>query len=106
MDPRENQKELLKLKNIGARCALQLHEAHITPQSLRILGAKEAFLRIWTRNPKSSTLCACFLYALQGAIDDVHWCDIPQAQKDDFKAFTGKIRASFRDPKTDFRKQP
>ena len=81
------------LRNIGPVCAKQLTDAGIdTPEKLRELGAKKAFLKVIERGGFHSEFNAAYLYALWGAIHDVDWRDVPAPVKEDFKAFTKQLR--------------
>ncbi len=67
--------ELLRLKNLGMATVNILHAIGInTYADLRQLGAVEAYKRIKARDINVSKV---MLYALQGALMDVHWNDLP-----------------------------
>lgn len=87
-------KQLAKqLRNIGPRSASQLIHAGIdTPEKLRTLGAKEAFLRMHRSGALCGSFNAAYLFALEGAIRDVDWLAIPEQKKREFKAFTAGLR--------------
>ena len=77
--------ELEKLPNIGQDVAQQLEQVGVdSPQALRQLGAKEAWLRIQAIDDS-----ACFhrLMALEGAVRGVKKAMLPEDVKDDLKAF-------------------
>ena len=77
--------ELSKLPNIGKAVEAQLIQVGIeTPEDLRQVGAKAAWLKIQEIDP-----CACIhsLLALEGAIQGVKKTDLPDAVKADLKAF-------------------
>jgi len=85
-----------QLTNIGDVCAVRLVEAGIdTPEKLKKLGAKETFLRMFLAHPNPNSLCACAVYALEGAITNTPWNRIPKQKKEEFKHFTAEIRKSF-----------
>ncbi len=88
--------ELAKsLRNIGPTVAKKLINAGIdTPAKLKKLGAKKAFLRIHQTGGFCGKFHAAYLYALEGAIIDCDWREIPEEIKKDFKAFTEKLRNS------------
>jgi DNA transformation protein and related proteins len=66
--------ELLQLKNLGMASVNILHAVGInTYADLRRVGAVEAYLRIKARDINVSKV---MLYALQGALLDVHWNDL------------------------------
>lgn len=69
-----SQSELLKLKNLGLASVNILHSIGIrTLDDLHRVGPVEAFASIRRRGINTSRV---LLYALQGAILDVHWNDL------------------------------
>ena len=71
--------ELLQLKNLGMASVNILHAVGInTYADLRRIGAVEAYLRIKARDINVSKV---MLYALQGALMNVHWNDLPPELK-------------------------
>lgn len=90
-------KQMQKLRNIGPACAEQLVGAGIdTPEKLKKLGAKEAFLQIFTKYAYKNCVNACYLYALHGAIEGLDWREISEEKKIEFKAFTKDVRESLK----------
>lgn len=76
--------ELLQLKNLGMATVNILRAIGITTFSeLREIGAVEAYRRIKSRNINVSKV---MLYALQGALMDVHWNDLPPDMKNQLVA--------------------
>ncbi len=74
---------LEKLKNLGAKSAAMLKEAGIsTPNELDDLGAVEAFRMVRAVNPDATIV---LLYALQGALLDIHWNALPEDMKRDLR---------------------
>nr|WP_122012554.1 TfoX/Sxy family protein [Maliibacterium massiliense] len=77
--------QLHDLPNIGPTLEKALRQAGIdSPEALRKLGSREAFLRIYALDP---TACQSKLCALEGAIRAVRWHDLPadvHAQLADF----------------------
>ena len=66
--------ELLQLKNLGMASVNILHAVGInTCSDLRRVGAVEAYRRIKARDINVSKV---MLYALQGALMNVHWNDL------------------------------
>lgn len=66
--------ELLELKNLGMATVNILHAIGInTYTELRKVGSVEAYRRIKSRDINVSKV---MLYALQGALMDVHWNDL------------------------------
>ena len=71
--------ELLKLKNLGAASVNILNAVGVTDyRDLKTLGAVEIYKRIKTRGINASRV---MLYALQGAILDVHWNELDPSLK-------------------------
>ena len=72
--------ELQHLKNLGKTSAQWLHAVGIHSVSdLRRLGAVDAYRAVRTRGFKASKV---LLYAIEGALLDVHWSDIPLERKE------------------------
>jgi DNA transformation protein and related proteins len=81
----ETRARLSDLKNIGPVTEQRLNEAGIrTPAELERLGPVEAYRRIKIRYPEDTTLV--LLYALQGALWDAHWNELPLQTKSDLKS--------------------
>lgn len=73
------QSELLQLKNLGMASVNILRAIGInTLADLQRMGAVEAYRRIKARDINVSKV---MLYALQGALMDVHWNDLPPPLK-------------------------
>lgn len=69
-----NNSELLGLKNLGMASVNILHAIGInTYEDLNNMGAVEAYMRIKNRGIQVSKV---MLYALQGALMDVHWNEL------------------------------
>lgn len=67
--------ELLQLKNLGMATVNILHAIGVnTYTDLRQMGAVEAYRRIKARDINVSKV---MLYALQGALMDLHWNELP-----------------------------
>ncbi|MEO0561596.1 MAG: TfoX/Sxy family protein [Chloroflexota bacterium] len=75
---------LVDLKNIGPQTAEWLPAVGIhTPQDLAELGAVAAYTRLKTAFPQQINLTA--LWALQGALMDIPFNQLPEAVKDDLR---------------------
>jgi DNA transformation protein len=71
--------ELLRLKNLGKTSALWLHAVGIhTANDLRRLGAVNAYQSVRARGFKASKV---LLYAIEGALHDIHWSELSACQK-------------------------
>ena len=82
--------ELSKMPNIGKVLEQQLIDIGVeTPQQLKALGSKQAWLNI-----KSSDPSACFnrLCALEGAIQDIRWHNLDSEVKKDLKDFYNSFK--------------
>ena len=72
------------LKNIGQTTAVWLHDAGIhTRADLEEIGAVMAYKVLQHQRPQKVNIM--LLYALQGALMDVHWNTLPPALKDQLK---------------------
>lgn len=81
--------ELAKLSNIGKVLEKNLNEIGVfTEEQLKEIGSKEAFQRIRLIDPGA---CLHMLYGLQGAIDGIRDAYLPEASKQDLKAFYKKL---------------
>lgn len=71
--------ELLTLKNLGKTSAQWLHASGIhTASELRQLGAVRAYRAVKRRGFGASKV---LLYAIEGALRDIHWKDLPETLK-------------------------
>lgn len=86
-----------QLRNVGPRLAARLIAARIdTPAKLRRLGAKEVFERMYAQGDAYGDFNAAYLYALEGAIRDCDWLEIPDSVKQDFKKYAHELQAKTR----------
>lgn len=77
--------KLSDMPNIGPVLEQQLLQAGITtPEQLRQTGSREAWLRIKAFDPSA---CINRLCALEGAIQNTRWHNLPPATKADLKEF-------------------
>ncbi len=88
-----------EMRNLGPACERDLNAAGImTAGELQAMGVEQAFLAMLQarkREGRSAKSCnAVYLYALYGAIHDVDWLDVPEAEKRRFKELTAEIRES------------
>jgi hypothetical protein len=73
--------------------AQKLYNAGIdTPEKLKKLGTKKAYLLIHQNGGFCGKFHAGYLYALEGAIRDCDWLKLPPGTKSEFKAFTERLR--------------
>ena len=86
-----------KLRNVGPALAARLIDAGIdSPQKLRRMGAKRAFEKMYASGDAYGDFNAAYLYALEGAIRDCDWLDIPDDVKQEFKAYAQGLQAKRR----------
>jgi len=72
--------ELQHLKNLGKTSAQWLHAVGIHSASdLKRLGAVDAYRAVKARGFRASKV---LLYAIEGALQDVHWNDISAERKE------------------------
>lgn len=77
---------LSEMKNLGVVTEENLNEVGIeTPEQLRQLGAKGAFLQV--RDLVDEGACLHFLYGLEGAIQDIPKKELPIACRQSLKDF-------------------
>lgn len=87
----ESESDLLHLKNLGVASVNILRAIGISNvQDLRQLGSVEAYTRIKLRGISVSKV---MLYALEGALMDVHWKDLDISLKKQLVAKAEQILA-------------
>ncbi|UXI68663.1 TfoX/Sxy family protein [Tahibacter amnicola] len=68
-----------KIRNVGPKSAAWLRQVGVrTLEDLRRVGPIEAFMKVKRAGFRPSLN---LLYAMQGALDDCHWADLPEATK-------------------------
>ena len=68
-----------KLRNIGPKSAAWLRQVGLrSREDLEAVGAVEAFMRVKRAGFKPSLN---LLYALEGALRDCHWQDVPESRR-------------------------
>ena len=88
-------KDLAKqLRNIGPKLAAKLIEADIdTPEKLRKLGARRAFEKMYATGDSYGDFNAAYLYALEGAIRNCDWLEIPDKIKQEYKEYAQRLQS-------------
>lgn len=87
-----SQSELLKLKNLGLASVNILHSIGIRSyDDLHRIGPVEAFISIRNRGINASRV---MLYALQGALMDVHWNDLDPSLKQQLTSEVDRLLAT------------
>lgn len=83
-----------QLRNVGLKLAAKLVEAQIdSPEKLRRLGAKKAFEKMYAAGDSYGDFNAAYLYALEGAIRDCDWLDIPDKIKQEYKEYAQSLQS-------------
>ncbi len=71
--------ELLQLKNLGKTSSQWLHAVGIHSESdLRRMGSVDAYRAVKARGFRASKV---LLYAIEGALLDIHWNELPPQHK-------------------------
>ena len=80
---------LTTLRNIGTRSAQWLDSVGIhTPEDLYDVGVVDTYLRVKTAYPEQVSLN--MLFALQGAVLDLPWNELPVELKEDLRRQVGE----------------
>jgi len=87
-------RDLVKqLRNVGPKLAVKLVEARIDSlEKLRQLGAKKAFEKMYASGDSYGDFNAAYLYALEGAIRDCDWLDIPNEIKQEYREYAQRLQ--------------
>ncbi len=84
-----------QLRNVGPKLAAKLIAARIdSPKKLRQLGAKKAFDKMYAAGDSYGDYNAAYLYALEGAIRDCDWLDIPETMKQEYKEYAQNLQSN------------
>ena len=88
-------KDLAKqLRNVGPKLAAKLIEAGIdSPEMLRKIGSKKAFEKMYPAGDAYGDFNAAYLFALEGAIRDCDWLEIPEKIKQEYKKFAQNLQS-------------
>ncbi len=82
-----------QLRNVGPKLAAKLIEAGIdSPEKLREIGAKKAFEKMYPAGDAYGDFNAAYLFALEGAIRDCDWLEIPETIKQEYKKFAQNLQ--------------
>ena len=86
-----------QLRNVGPKLAAKLVNAGIdTPEKLREIGAQKAFEKLYPLGDAYGDFNAAYLYALEGAIRNCDWLDIPIKIKEEYKEYAQNRQANKR----------
>ena len=87
--------ELTAMRNIGVEMARTLTAVGIdSPEKLVEAGAKQAFFKLKETFPN---VCLVHLYALEGAITDQEYNELPEKTKQELKGFSDFLRGKTQD---------
>ena len=82
--------ELTSLRNIGKEIENKLKLAGInTAEELKKTGSTEAFLKLKLNDP---SVCLAHLYALEGAVSDIEYNQLPDDLKKRLKDFSDSLK--------------
>lgn len=82
--------ELVSMANIGKEMDKKLTAVGInSPEKLREAGSKQAFLRLKESFPQ---VCLVHLYALEGAIQNTEFNNLPEEKKKELKEFSDFLK--------------
>ncbi|MCL2563509.1 MAG: TfoX/Sxy family protein [Oscillospiraceae bacterium] len=82
--------ELTSLRNIGKELERKLKAVEITTaEELKAVGSKEAFVRLKLRDPQ---VCLVHLYALEGAVTDREYNQLPEDVKRELKVVSDGLK--------------
>jgi len=82
-----------ELRNVGPALAGRMVNAGIdSAEALRELGAKRAFTLMYRDGDGYGDFNAAYLYALEGAIRDCDWSDLPSEVKEEYRRFAQELQ--------------
>ncbi len=82
-----------QLRNVGPKLAEKMVLAGIeSPEHLRRIGSIEAFRMMYPEGDAYGDFNAAYLYALEGAIRDCDWLDVPETDKSAFKSIAKELQ--------------
>jgi DNA transformation protein len=71
-----------KLKSVGI----------ITAEELKAVGSEEAYVRLKLRYPETKSMCLVHLYAIEGAVSDTEYNQLPDDVKRHLKDFSDNLK--------------
>ena len=85
--------ELTSLRNIGKTLETKLKSVGImNAEELKLLGSEEAYVRLKSRYPETKGMCLVHLYAIEGAISDMGYNELPEDLKQRLKVFNDNLK--------------
>ena len=92
-DHREVKQLANQLRNVGPKLASKLIESGIgSPDKLRQLGAKKAFSMMYDKGDAYGDYNAAYLFALEGAIRNCDWLEIPKEIKQEYRKYAQDLQ--------------
>jgi len=83
--------DLSTLPNIGKKIEASLNEIGVhSREDLEKMGSIEAWHRMRAKHPQKDT-CICALYALEGALTNNCWHELPEPVKEELQIRVGKL---------------
>jgi len=85
--------ELTSLRNIGKALDQKLKSVGIsTAEELIAMGSKEAFSKLKRKYPNDKAMSLVHLYALEGAITDTEFNQLPEDVKESLKHYSDGLK--------------
>ena len=85
--------ELTSLQNIGKTMEQKLNSVGITTaEELKAIGSKGAFAKLKRKYPNEKSMCLVHLYALEGAITDTNYNQLPEKTKENLKHYSDELK--------------
>ena len=85
--------ELTSLKNIGKTMDQKLKSVGIsTAEELKAVGSKEVFAKLKRQYPGDKVMSLVHLYALEGAITDTEFNQLPEDVKESLKHYNDGLK--------------
>jgi len=85
--------ELTSLRNIGKELEKKLKSVGIsTAEELKTIGSKEAFSKLKKKYPNGKAMSLVHLYALEGAVTDTNFNQLPENVKEGLKHHSDELK--------------
>lgn len=87
--------DLKKIRNIGPKMAEKLYNAGIySLDDMKRYGTEDAYIKVDESGGFCGTHHAAYMYAIEAAIIDCAWQDVPESRKEELKEFAKRLRDS------------
>ena len=95
MDKQTAIAKLEKIRNFGPKMAEKCYNAGIYDlETIKRIGTEDVYLMLDEAGQFCGTHHAAYLYAIEAAIIDCAWQDVPQHRKQELKDFSKRLRDS------------